>query len=322
MSFLKKYYKVIGMIVTVIAMVFVVKKLVTMDVDWSMFTDGKTLLIITICVLVQTGIVFFLSVPWVRFIRILSGVKIPLKSAASVYARSNFMKYVPGNVFQYVGRNRLAADMQISHVDVACSTILEILCCFITPFLLILLLMGRQMIEIFQAYRKNFLVILLAGVVLVVLLLLLCRWKFRQQLQNYFRKYSKLLKKDTLPRLLSVLLLYIFQYVVATAMYAIPACTMFDIPKDQMALFLGTYLFSWVIGYITPGAPGGFGVREAVMMLMCSSFMDTDTITLYAVTMRLVTTLGDILAFVLGLLLQRFCVATEKPAKVVQSETE
>ena len=41
MRFFKKYYKVIGTIVTVIALMFVVKKIVTMDVDWSMFASGR-----------------------------------------------------------------------------------------------------------------------------------------------------------------------------------------------------------------------------------------------------------------------------------------
>ena len=75
-----------------------------------------------------TAIIFFMSTPWVQFVRILSGKKIAMKDALPVYTKCNLMKYVPGNVFQYVGRNQLAADLHISHVDVACATVLEILC--------------------------------------------------------------------------------------------------------------------------------------------------------------------------------------------------
>ena len=46
MKFLKKYYKLIGTLITVVAFVFVIKKIVTMDVDWSMFASGKPLGII------------------------------------------------------------------------------------------------------------------------------------------------------------------------------------------------------------------------------------------------------------------------------------
>ena len=207
MKFLKKYYKLIGTLITVVAFVFVIKKIVTMDVDWSMFASGKPLGIIAGCVLVQTAIIFFMSTPWVQFVRILSGKKIAMKDALPVYTKCNLMKYVPGNVFQYVGRNQLAADLHISHVDVACATVLEILCSLVAPLVWILLLMGKDMVGLIRTYEKNFLLVL------------------------------------------------------------------------------------------------GIGVREAVMVLTCSTFLDTNTIMLYAVTMRIISTFGDVLAFFLGWLL-------------------
>lgn len=305
MRFFKKYYKVIGTIVTVIALVFVVKKIVTMDVDWSMFASGRIIALIGGCVLVQTAVILFMSMPWVRFVRILSGTNIPMKDALPVYTKSNLMKYVPGNIFQYVGRNQLAADLKISHVDVACATVLDIVCSMVTPLLLIVVLMGKNMLELIRTYSTNFLLVLGAGIAVLVLLLLLLRWKFREPLQRYFEKYRKLLNRKILIRVLGVFLLYVAQYIISTAMYAVPAVFLFDVPAEKLGLFLGTYLFSWIIGFITPGAPGGIGIREAVMMLMCGSFLDTDTIMLYAVTMRLISTFGDIAAFLVGLLLDR-----------------
>ena len=158
MRFLKKYYKLIGTIVTVIALVFVVKKIVTMDVDWSMFASGRLIAMITGCVLIQTAVILFMSMPWVRFVRILSGTNIPMKDALPVYTKSNLMKYVPGNVFQYVGRNQLAADLHISHVDVACATVLDIVCSMLTPLLLIVVLMGKNMLELIRTCKvfENF----------------------------------------------------------------------------------------------------------------------------------------------------------------------
>jgi len=289
MKFLKKYYKLIGTLITVVAFVFVIKKIVTMDVDWSMFASGKPLGIIAGCVLVQTAIIFFMSTPWVQFVRILSGKRIAMKDALPVYTKCNLMKYVPGNVFQYVGRNQLAADLHISHVDVACATVLEILCSLVAPLVWILLLMGKDMVGLIRTYEKNFLLVLGIGVAVLVL--------------AYFEKYRKLLNRKILLRVVGVFLLYVLQYLFSAAMYAVPAFLMFDVPRAQMGLFLGTYLFSWVIGFITPGAPGGIGVREAVMVLTCSTFLDTNTIMLYAVTMRIISTFGDVLAFFLGWLL-------------------
>lgn len=305
MHFFKKYYKLIGTIITIIALIFVVKKIVTMDVNWSMFANGKALAIISGCTLVQAALVLFMSMPWLRFIRILSGTQIPIRDALPVYSKSNLMKYVPGNVFQYVGRNQLAADLQISHVDVACATVLDILCCMLTPLLFILVLMGKDMLELLQTYRNNFLIVLAAGVAVLLLLIVILRWKFRKLVRKYLEKYRRLIRRDTLPRILLVVLFYVAQYLISTTMYAIPAYMLFDVPAEKMGLFLGTYLFSWIIGFITPGAPGGIGIREAIMVLMCGSFMETDTIMLYAVTMRIISTFGDVVAFLAGLILDR-----------------
>ena len=82
------------------------------------------------------------------------------------------MKYVPGNVFQYVGRNQLAADLHISHVDVACATVLDIVCSMLTPLLLIVVLMGKNMLELIRTYRNNFLIVLGVGVAVLLLLFL------------------------------------------------------------------------------------------------------------------------------------------------------
>ena len=175
----------------------------------------------------------------------------------------------------------------------------------VTPLLLILILMGKDMLLLFQKYSRNFLIILIAGILVLLLLILLLRWKFREPLKRYFEKYRKLLNRKNIPRILVVFLLYLSQYIISTAMYGTAAYLLFDVPAAQMGLFLGTYLFSWIIGFITPGAPGGIGIREAVMVLMCGSFMSTETIMLYAVTMRIISTLGDVVAFLVGLICEQ-----------------
>ena len=78
-----------------------------------------------------------------------------------------------------------------------------------------------------------------------------------------------------------------------------------SVPAEKIPQFLGAYLFSWIVGFITPGSPGGIGIREAVMMLICGTFLDTPSIVLYAVMMRLASTCADIVAFGIGAGYQR-----------------
>ena len=55
----------------------------------------------------------------------------------------------------------------------------------------------------------------------------------------------------------------------------------------------------------TRGLAAGLGIREAVMMLICGTFLDTPSIVLYAVMMRLASTCADVVAFGIGAGYQR-----------------
>jgi uncharacterized membrane protein YbhN (UPF0104 family) len=56
-----------------------------------------------------------------------------------------------------------------------------------------------------------------------------------------------------------------------------------------------------VIGFVTPGAPAGLGVREAVLLLLLAHGMGAANASLLILTLRIATTLGDMLCFVIGL---------------------
>ena len=112
----------------------------------------------------------------------------------------------------------------------------------LTPLLLIVVLMGKNMLELIRTYRNNFLIVLGVGVAVLLLLFLVLRWKFREPLQRYFEKYRKLLNRKILLRVLGVFLLYVVQYIISTAMYAIPT-----------AFFMRSFVFA-----VSRPAPAAF----------------------------------------------------------------
>ncbi|HAP79642.1 MAG TPA: hypothetical protein DCQ78_05740, partial [Ruminococcus sp.] len=122
---MKKIVKIIGNIIMLSALVFIVKKFIDMDIDFSELKSPSVISALIISFVVQTVIVVMGCFPWLMFTRSLSGKKIPFSKAMPVYTKSNIYKYLPGNVFQYVGRNQLAFDMNISHIDVACATVFD-----------------------------------------------------------------------------------------------------------------------------------------------------------------------------------------------------
>ena len=61
----------------------------------------------------------------------------------------------------------------------------------------------------------------------------------------------------------------------------------------------GAFLFAWIIGFITPGAPGGIGIRESVMLLV-SAQEYAQAVMLFVLVTRLASILADVLAFLIG----------------------
>ncbi|MCI5845581.1 MAG: flippase-like domain-containing protein [Oscillospiraceae bacterium] len=308
MQFLKKHFKQLGTLVTIIALFFVVWKMITMDIDYRAFATPQSICILLVSILLQALIFCYMTFPWLHLVRIFSGKKISGKQALPVYTKSNLMKYIPGNVFHYVARNQLAAESQISHVDVAMATIVDIGMSILAPFLISLILMQRHIRILLSIYRNTFLTVLFLVIVLLCIVFILLRLKFWEQVKQYCRKYRLLLKRKTLVQLLMTFLLYLLQSLFHLVLYSIPLLFgLISIPSEKIPQFLGAYLFSWIIGFITPGSPGGIGVREAVMMLICNSFIDNSAIMSYVVMMRFVSICADVVAFGFGAVYKKVC---------------
>ena len=73
------------------------------------------------------------------------------------------------------------------------------------------------------------------------------------------------------------------------------------VPYSVTGVIIGGFILSWLVGYITPGAPGGIGVRELVLTLLFtdSVFVSSDTITMASALYRGISILGDLLAFLI-----------------------
>ena len=108
---LKKLIKLAGHLIVILALAFVIKKIIDMDIKLSDLSSPRVIAAFAVSLVIQTAQILIGCWSWLLFTRSLSGQKIPYSAAMPVFTRSNIYKYLPGNVFQYVGRNQLAADM-------------------------------------------------------------------------------------------------------------------------------------------------------------------------------------------------------------------
>ena len=59
--------------------------------------------------------------------------------------------------------------------------------------------------------------------------------------------------------------------------------------------WLAGFALAWTVGLVVPGAPGGFGVFETVLLLRLAQELDEPALLAVALSYRLVTTLADLL---------------------------
>ena len=96
---------------------------------------------------------------------------------------------------------------------------------------------------------------------------------------------------------LGSLALFIAANFILGAMYVVIVSQFVELDFSGAILIIGVNTASTLIGLITPGAPGGIGVREAAMLLLLAPFFPSDAILIAAVIQRVILITGDVITF-------------------------
>ena len=73
----------------------------------------------------------------------------------------------------------------------------------------------------------------------------------------------------------------------------------------QAKTICGAYAISWVIGYVTPGASGGIGVREAILYMLLKNFASSDIVMMSALILRFLNIISDLSAYAITRIINR-----------------
>ncbi len=294
------YIKYIGNGLTVLAIILIIKKLLSYDLDYKMLFQPATMAIFIICVFAYALNVILSTIPWMKMVEIISGKKMPFITTMFVNVRSNLLKYIPGNVFQYIGKNELAIKCSIGHGQVATATVLDVIVMLVTALILGSLCIKDYFFTVIKTYVSvKYVVALGAGAAILFFFVVLLIIKKKLQ-----EKILLILRNKTNPKKLAVCVFYyILQNlwvgaVYMTVLFVISGNSFREIP---VLLIMGANIISGVIGFVVPGAPGGLGIREVVMILITQGMFDESVIMLSSVVYRIISVISDGLAFLIGL---------------------
>lgn len=297
---MKKILKGIGYALTVLSLIFIVKKLINMDIDFSMLF-GKHMPIFLLCIAGYAVLVYFLGKPWKKFVEIITGQKVSGREAYYICTKANLMKYIPGNIFQFVGRNEIALNHDMNHKDVACATVLDTLCMVLAALTVAIVFHFQGLLTWLLQY--------VSFPVLVVTFLFLCvigallLWIVYQKI-SYFHF---LFEKNNMKAMLTGTVFFWIFYLGSAAMFLFILYTVLgaDFPLARINVLIGTWAIGYLMGYVMPGAPGGMGIRELVLCFLLQGMIAQDDVLLATVLLRVTNIIGEVLAFVVALLLER-----------------
>jgi hypothetical protein len=168
----------------------------------------------------------------------------PLKFWVAFYyfAKTEIAKYVPGNIFHMVSRQMIASQLRLTQKEMGHLQFLFFL------LLMVSTLVASSLVILFS-YPIDWLVLLLfvgTSIGVVTLFVIYPMVSSREKVETLF-----LLT-------LSIGLQGVMMALIVYAHIEIPLTLFFQI--------MAIYILSWIIGFVTPGASGGLGVREAAFI--------------------------------------------------------
>ena len=234
---------------------------------------------------------------------------IPSITAIRIVFVSQVAKYLPGNVGHLVGQVGLASAVGVPYTVSITTMLISTL--WLAAIGMCLGLLGL-LLFIDTTVLVDLSDINTSMVLGVSVLAAVSPWLGVWVLNRFLPQLSRKMGQGqlvSLPRLSTsvwVGLGFVSSFFVLGLMLKWQAVHIFGVHQGDLLTLSLLFASAWTAGYLLPGAPGGLGVREAVSIALLTPILGAGTAVALSITMRLATTLGDGLAFVVGLVLQRF----------------
>lgn len=274
----KKPFFIIGKTLSVLGLFYVLYMLYvefTLDeyVDRLFEIKGVILGILTLNLFIYILGVY----SWYVILLNYSKLKFNYSIAFYYYAKTDIAKYLPGNVFHLVGRQMLATKLKLKQNEMLYTSVFYSFLITVATVLIIALL--------------SFLTPLISTtiILLMFLTLLVC-------LIFTYRLYPTIRIQIKIKALTALFIGYIFQSLIISMLILkqLPNTSL-----ENLLLINIVFIFSTLIGFLTPGASGGIGVREGVFIALIAytNINISNEIAVFTILIiRVINVLTDIIA--------------------------
>lgn len=286
----KRAVKWVGVGLTLACLGFVGWKLARKWEELAPLMTPELLMIAVSGVVLYLAANFLLSFAWFRLLIFCGGAPPSQALCHVVYGTTQIGKYLPGNVFHFVGRQVVGRAAKMSDSALALASLLEI-ALFPTAAACVALVAGGTAPFLAMGVSPSWLWVGAAAVGGGVLVLPYVVPKITARLGLSSSEVPFTLAR--IPSLLVPLSSYALFLLISAGICGALAwgAGQGDIP---LALLFASYPVAWILGFVVPGASGGIGVREAVLLALLGPTMGEARVLLMATTLRGVTILGEL----------------------------
>lgn len=294
-----------GRSLTILSLIFLFLKLGPHFNDIPRFTLNFTgAATVVLAILFNASTVAIQACLWPLLLRG-GGVFLNFKEAYLILGKSQIGKYLPGNVFQYLGRVALSRKAGIPTEAVLISTGIEtgLLAATVSALAAAGLLFDRSpfgwLLDEPGANRVSMtLLAIMIIIILLAILTILC-----PRLRAWIRLRIAYLNPL---RVTGGFFLSLMVFMTHGIMISLLLDTLWGIETElKWYQFSWGFALAWGLGFITPGAPGGLGIREVILVGLFGQPLGEAVVLGLALVLRIITSLGDLLAFGMAVWLGR-----------------
>lgn len=313
--------RVVGVVIALVCLGYFARKAVAVwqNAGSVFVADGAWLRFAVASILIMLGYAAA-ALAWVAVLRGF-GLRAPVASGAGIYLTAQFAKYAPGNIGHFVGRVALAVQRGYPASIIALAMTLELVLLFGIAALLSLPMLGMTVRKLQAAWQGvavgEFLIVGLAIVLVVsaVIALALRRWPLLARTEHWV---ANLRTAFNTPAALGWLCLAALALAVGIGLTSFSLLalgnTVLELGLPQILIGVSLFSVAWIVGMLTPGVPAGLGVREAILVEGLTPLLGASQAVSSALLFRVLTTLADVTAFGVGLLLLKVTSAPETSA--------
>lgn len=296
----EKLLKTIGNILVAIAIVFLIKRYIDLGINISDYINGNLVIKLVPVILAFSALISIQFIPWAYIVKAITDASPSMTIFYKVFQRANIMKYIPGNIFQYIGRAEIIQEKEgLNVANIATSVLIENGALLIASLLLGFCGIRDYMIRYLTEHRPFF-----GGMLIAVVVTLMTVFFLRTRIQEWAKKKGVVLTKR-LFAVTGIIICFFFVSMLIQAFLQIFVIHLLSrvISMEMLLLVGGAYAVSWLAGYITPGASGGIGVREALFCIILEKYLASDIVIVSVIVFRAINIIADIIAYATSILI-------------------